>query len=302
MMVALLGIGWCGAAEILELTNKAGVTIKGKLLERREDGVTVQVGAKTFEIGYDQLTDETIGMLKAAEIAKRTSEEIRIEVDIKKSGEIKKSGRVRVDDFGNVDDTTGSYRIDTISGSVTITNRNSRDDTAPGTLKVVILKRQDDGVVPMHAEVYALDALDALESRTFEIGESTSTHSAKGMADNVGKPQGRYVGYIAAFLVDGAVVAIRSLPSSYERDPDAAKLLLKAAGGRRSPAARMVRAGSASRTDRAGNGTSTGREGSEWRGVPGGGRAPGGSGTRRCGCEGEAAWKQAAKGLPLPPR
>jgi hypothetical protein len=223
--------GWCGAGEELSLTNKAGKTIRGELLDRREDGVTVKIGSRTFEIPYAQLTDDTVAKLKAAEIRERISTEIRIEVDIKKSGEIKKSGRVRVDDFGNVDDTTGSYRIDTISGTVSITNRNSRDATAPGTLKVVILKRQGREVVQMHSQSYPLDALDALESRTFDLDPSTSTHSAKGMADTVGKPQGRYVGYIAAFEVDGELVAIRSVPGSYERDPDAAELLLKEGDG-----------------------------------------------------------------------
>lgn len=226
-MIGVVGIGWCGAAELMSLTNKAGVTIKGKLLERRDDGVTVKVGTKTFEIRYDQLTDDTVAVLKAAEIKARTSEELRIKVDIKKSGEIEKSGRVTTDNSGNVDDTTGSYRTDTISGSVTITNRNSRDDTAAGVLKVVVLKRQGRDVVPMHTQSYPLDVLDALESRTFDIDPSTSTHSAKGMANNVDKPQGRYVGYIAAFLVDGEIVALKSLPGSYERDPDTAESLLK---------------------------------------------------------------------------
>ena len=216
---------------MLSLTNKAGVTIKGALLERRDDGVTVQVGPKRFEIRYDQLTDETVDMLKAVKIEERTSEQIRIDVDIKKSGEIKKSGRVRTDDFGNVDDTTGSYRIDTISGSVTITNRNSQDATAPGTLKVVILKRQERDVVQMHTEVYPLDALDTLESMTFEIKPSVSTHSAKGMAGNFNKAQGRYVGYIAAFYAKGEIVAIKSLPGSYERNMVEATKLLAGIGG-----------------------------------------------------------------------
>ena len=211
---------------MLSLTNKAGVTIQGELLDRRDDGVTVKVGAKTFDIRYDQLTDDTVAKLKAVEVKERTSTELRIEVDMKKSGEIKKSGRVKTDNFGNVDDTTGSYRTDTISGSLTITNRNSRDATAPGILKVVVLKRQDRDVVEMHSQSYTLDALDALNSRTFDINPSTSTHSAKGMANNVGKPTGRYVGYIAAFMVDGEVVALKSLPASYERDPDEAELFL----------------------------------------------------------------------------
>lgn len=231
VLAAVLAIG-PGTAEQLTLTNKEGVTIVGRLLERREDGVTVKVGANTYDIPYDRLEPDTVAKLKAAEIMERVSTEVRIDVDIKKSGEIKKSGRVRVDDFGNVDDTTGSYRTDTIGGKVTITNRNSRDATAPGTLKVVILKRQDRKVVEMHSQSFDLELpLDALESRTFDLDETMSTHSAKGMVDIGNKPQGRYVGYIAAFMVDGEMVAIKSLPGSYERDPDEAELFLNGKNG-----------------------------------------------------------------------
>ncbi len=73
-------------------------------------------------------------------------------------------------------------------------------------------------MLPLHSQIFTFGPLDSLTDRQFEIDPTESIHSVKGMVPDGIKSSGRYVGYIVAMLVENEIVAIKSLPPTYEVD------------------------------------------------------------------------------------
>jgi len=231
LLLGLLCLLWSplgGAAELLSLTNKKGVTIRGILLERGPDSAKVKVDANVYTLRFSQLTEETVEIIKKAKIEPPVSEDFRLDVKVRKSGEIKKSGRVIYDRDGNMDDQTGSYRKDTVAGTITVANRHNVDPTKGGTVRVVVLMKEEGELLPLHSQTFTFEPLDSLTDRQFEINPTDTIHSVKGMVPVGIESNGRYVGYIVAVLVEEEIVAIKSLPATYETDRLTAWKLLTA--------------------------------------------------------------------------
>lgn len=220
----------CAVAEMAVLESTDGRTIKVELLEKGEDKVKVKMNLKTFTIPFEKLSAESVKLVKEATIP--TICDFRILGDFDKdSDEVSQDRRVSVPDgeggyYDRID--TDSYRVDTITGTVTVENRDSREDSPKAELRVVTLCRGDDGDEVIRRDVLEIPAMSPLEELSFEIGESKSWHTQRGLKSfrPAGLPAGRYRGYIAAVVIDGRVVELKAVPVHYERDLKLARGLL----------------------------------------------------------------------------
>lgn len=218
-------------AETAVLESTDGRKIKVELLEKGKDKVKVKMDLKTFTIPFEKLSPESVELVKAAPIPTICDFRILGNFD-KDSDKVSQDRRESVPDGEGgftYEIHTDSYRIDTITGSVKVQNRDGNEASPKAELHVVTLCRGDGGDEVIRRDVLEVPPIEPLAERDFKIGESRSWHTHKGL--NSFRPHdipaGRYRGYIAAIVIDGRIAELKAVPVNYERDPEAVRKLIQ---------------------------------------------------------------------------
>ncbi len=217
--------------ETVQLKSVDGKIITAELLEKGKDKVKLKIGRKTYILPFTKLSEESTEIVKKANIP--TICDFRLVGDFTKRGKkISKDRKVPYIDFEGRKQfrtMTDSYRLDTISGKVTVKNLDMKDSSPKAQLYVVVLCSFNNDKQVIRREVIELKAIERGKESNFDVGIAQIWHTERG--DILEKPkglvEGRYSGYIAAVVIDGRIVEVKSVPSNYERDLDAVRKFLK---------------------------------------------------------------------------
>lgn len=219
-LTSCLGATALAETAVLESTDGRKITVE--LLEKGKDQVRVKMGRKTFMLPLERLSEASVERVKSADIPTISNFKVMADFD-KRSDEVSQD---RTLSDLNPDGTTthrvvsDSYRVDTITGSVTVQNRDSIDSSPEADLYVVTLCRGKKGDQEIRRDVLKVPAIEPLGEQVFKIGESRCWHTQRGLESF--KPHGiaggRYRGYVAAVVIDGRIASVKTLPDSYARD------------------------------------------------------------------------------------
>ena len=203
----------------VELESSDGKKITAELLEKSKDKVKLKVGRKIYTLLLEKLSKESAKIVRNANLP--TICNFKLIGDFTKRSKIIRSHRTESDGSGGTRVYTSSYRSDTISGKITIQNRDNKDTSPVAQLYVAVLYRGKGGVRVMLREVKQVGSIEPLSESKFDVAEAKIWHSKRGSP--ILRPRGlagRYYGYIAAIVIDGRIMEIKTMPGSYERNPE----------------------------------------------------------------------------------
>lgn len=220
-----------GAAEdvnTVHLESSDGRKIKVKLLEKSADKVKFKLGFKVHTLPLTKLSEDSVEIVKNANIP--TICNFKLDVDFKKSGD--KVSRNRQVTYSTSDGTstrteTDSYRVDTITGKVTVKNLDTKDASPAAKLYVVVLINGTTKNQVIQRQVFTLEPIGKIGELHFKIPESKTNHTPRGQNIISSGNIGRYSGYIAAIVIDGRIVEIDAASPGFENDIKSAEELLQ---------------------------------------------------------------------------
>ena len=203
---------------LLKLTNTEGKAIQGTLLAKTETVAVVQMGERAFTIPFDRLSEQSVELIQKTKQGPPRSRKFGLNVNIRKRGETHRS----VDEW-----ISSSYRIDEVDGKISVTNKHNSLNSRAVTVRIAILIKEDKKPKTLMLKSYQLDSLEPFASKEFDIPLARIRHSEKGTrSTSTGYTYGKYFGYIAAIYEGSKLIALKSVPSTYERDPDKAENFL----------------------------------------------------------------------------
>ena len=217
--------------ETVELESIDGKKITAELLEKGADKIKFKVGWKTYTLPYTKFSNASVEIMKKADIP--TICEFRLMGNFtKKNEEIRRSREEHYRDHEGKSKTrtiTDSYRIDTISGKVTVKKLDRKEASPQAKLYVVVMSRNKGNKNVIRRQVMDLKAITPGKEMKFDVGEAKTWHSERGRSLNKAKglTKGRYSGYIAAVVIDGRIAEVKAVPSSLEKDIDAVREFLE---------------------------------------------------------------------------
>lgn len=214
------------------LESSDGKILEVILLEKSDDRVKVKIQSKFYTIPFSKLSEASIATVRAARIP--VLSDFRIAVDIsrnsKKSTSTSTSRGTTTGAGGRPTSTTyqhhSSHRTNRIAGTVTISNRDTKHISPNAEVHVSVLTSGKSGISAITQDRYTLGPIKSLGETTFNLSESVVTNTVRGDPALSGGPQRRYYGYIAAIVIEGKIVAIKSSHESYEDNVEEASRFL----------------------------------------------------------------------------
>ena len=205
---------------LLKLTNTEGKAIQGTLLAKTETVAVVQMGERAFTIPFDQLSEQSVELIQKTNPGPPRSRKFGLNVNIRKRGKTHRS-------VNSNRLISSSYRIDEVDGKISVTNKHNSLNSRAVTVRIAILIKEDKKPKTLMLKSYQLDSLEPFASKEFDIPLARIRHSEKGTrSTSTGYTYGKYFGYIAAIYEGSKLIALKSVPSTYERDPDKAENFL----------------------------------------------------------------------------
>ncbi|WP_411827171.1 hypothetical protein [Luteolibacter sp. AS25] len=236
-------------AETVELESKAGSKTEVELIDRGPQSVRLKTGGKYVRVDYADLTAESVKTIKASNIPLITKLEIQVNVNLDReevkqastgkkgaSGKAGKGGKGK-SSKNNVKSTT----IYTVSGSVTVSNKDNAAASPAGNIHVSILSSDPEHEV-LSNETLSLQSLDPFGESSFDLATFTTKEAQDQPASTKGKTtaanqaatktdaQGKTSGWVAAVVVEKQIVAFAASSTHLEPRSDRAIDLLKLNG------------------------------------------------------------------------
>ena len=228
IFIASLSMSLIAPAEIknVELESIDGKKITADLLEKGPDRVRLRTARKVYTLPFTKFSKESIEIIKNADIP--TICDFKLSADfVKKSQEIRRTFREIYTDPESI--VTYSYRLDKVSGKVTVRNLDRKEASPPAKLYVALLTRdKNDKKVALRKVIDVEPIMSGNESK-FNIPEIETWHSPRGgdIIKSKDLSKGRYSGYITAVVIDGHIMEVKTVPSSYEKNLEAVRELLE---------------------------------------------------------------------------
>lgn len=202
------------------------------LLAKSDDRVKVKIQSKFYTIPFSKLSEASVGTVRAAGIPVLCDLEIRVDIsrNSKKSTSSTTSRGQTTGAGGRPTNTSvehySSHRSNRIAGTVTISNRDGKHASPNAEVRVSVLTSGKSGISAITQDRYTLGPIKSLGETTFNLSESVVKNTVRGDPALSGGPQRRYYGYIAAIVIDGKIVAIKSSHEPYEENIEEASRFL----------------------------------------------------------------------------
>ena len=216
---------------IVQLESIDGKIITAELLEKGKDKVKLKIGRKNYTLLLAKLTKESAEIVKKAEIPTMCDFKL-VGNFTKQRKEVSREREIPYTDHegrAKIRKVFDSYKIDTVSGKVTVTNMDTKNTSPKAQLYVVVLSLNKGVKQVIRREVKELNTIEPRNKSEFDVGTARIWHTERGLSLN--KPKGlvagRYSGYIAAVVINGRIAEVKAMPSSYERDLETVRGFLK---------------------------------------------------------------------------
>ena len=230
-----LSILFCGFSafadekDLVELESNDGRKLTAELVEKSNDKVKIKVGHQIYVLPFDKLSEDSANLVKKANIPPMC--DFKLDGDITKRTKTHRSSKTVPAGKGETRQEYSSHKTDTVEGKVVVENSDVREKSPAAQLKIVVLAKDENKIFVLNQVSHAVPEIEPLKSLEFSIDKAHASHSYRGQKtiNNYASVKGSYYGYIAAVFVDNRIVAIKSVPVTYERDLEEAKKVLGSA-------------------------------------------------------------------------